>query len=256
MGIWLLTAWLSFTMETVAKPFIVTQWPRVAEVMAGDDVILHCNIVELYSPCSTVVWLRVDPEKAAISLTDRVQIHPNHPSSVCTALIANSTVHDSGIYYCTAVHGRFAHIGNGSRVVVKEHISFPLIDILSPLIQNSPFVPLQCVVTGVEGFQEYVSWAIEGRKEKGQSVWTHRHNDAVQITRNQILITDEEWERNVQCVCKVNFMGQNYTKTLKRHDALNGCRAIKYTYVSLCIIFGLLTLITLIAYKRRKQTIQ
>ncbi|XP_065150469.1 uncharacterized protein [Paramisgurnus dabryanus] len=232
MGIWLLTVWLSFTMETVAKPFIVTQWPRVAEVMAGDDVILHCNIVELYSPCSTVVWLRVDPEKAAISLTDRVQINPDQPSSVCTALIANSTVHDS------------------------EHINLPLIDILSPLIQDGPFVPLQCVVTGIEGFQEYVSWVIEGRKEKGQSVWTHRHNDAVQITRNQILITAEEWERNVQCVCKVNFMGQNYTKTLQRHDALNGCRAIKYTYVSLCIIFALLTLITLMAYKRRKQTIQ
>lgn len=110
----------------MTKPFIVTQWPKTSEVMVGNDVILHCNIMELYSPCSMVVWLRADSENATISLTNRVQKHPNHSSnhlpSICTALIANLTVKDTGVYYCVAVQGRFAHIGNGSWVVVKGEI--------------------------------------------------------------------------------------------------------------------------------------
>ncbi|KAI7804706.1 hypothetical protein IRJ41_016944, partial [Triplophysa rosa] len=254
MRIWLLIIWLSHTVETVTKPFIVTQWPKMAEVMVGNDIILHCNIMELYSPCSTVAWLRADPESATVSLTDRVQNHPNHSSnqltSICTALIANSTVQDSGVYYCVAVQGRFAHIGNGSRVVVNENIAFPLINILSPLIQNSPLVPLQCVVTGVEGFQVRMSWDIEGREEKGQYIRSHRNDGTIQLTRNQILITAAEWERNVQYVCMVDFVGQRYNKTFQQHDALKVCNAIKYTYLSLCLTFCLLLLITASVYMK------
>ncbi|CAM4634211.1 unnamed protein product [Leuciscus chuanchicus] len=191
--------------------------------MAGEDVILKCNIVELYSPCSTVAWLRVIPENATISLTDRLQIDPHHLSnqwtSICTAVITNSTVHDSSMYYCAAVQSRFAHIGNGSRVIVKakEHTVFPVIDILTPLIPNGPLVPLHCVVTGVESSQIHMSWAVDRRKEKGQAILTHGNDGGIQITRNQILITAEEWDRKVKCVCVVKFRGQLYTKTLQRH---------------------------------------
>ncbi|XP_056110530.1 uncharacterized protein LOC130087975 [Rhinichthys klamathensis goyatoka] len=253
MSTWLMMIWVSLTMGTATKAFIVTQLPTVAEVMAGEDVILKCNIVELYSPCSTVAWLRVIPENATISLTDRLQIDPHHSSnqwtSICTAVITNSTVHDSSMYYCAAVQSRFAHIGNGSRVIVKEHTVFPVIDILTPLIPNGLLVPLHCVVTGIEASQIHMSWAVERRKEKGQAVLTHGNNGGIQITRNQILITAEEWDRKVKCVCVVKFRGQIYTKTLQRHhDASNVCYAVKHIYLSLCFIFGFLLLITVIVY--------
>ncbi|XP_077052631.1 uncharacterized protein LOC143702552 [Siphateles boraxobius] len=222
MSIWLMI-WVSLTVGTATKQFIVTQWPTVAEVMAGEDVILKCNIVELYSPCSTVAWLRVIPKNATMSLSDRLQIDPHYLSSqwtsICTAVITNSTVHDSSMYYCAALKSRFAHIGNGSRVIVKEHTVFPGIDILTPLIPNSPLVPLHCVVTGVEASQIHMSWAIERRKEKGKAVLTHGNDGGIQIIRNQIVITAEEWDRKVKCVCVVKFRGQLYTKTLQQHDA-------------------------------------
>lgn len=117
----------------VTEPSIVTQWPMVAEVMAGENVVLKCNIVELYSSCSTVAWLRINSENATISLTNRLQMDTHNSESVqsiCTAVITNSTVHDSSIYYCAAVHGRFAHIGNGSRVIVKGEIKIIIISLL------------------------------------------------------------------------------------------------------------------------------
>lgn len=98
-----------------------------------------------------------------------------------------------------------------------EDIALPFFDILSPLIQNSPLIPLQCVVTGIEGFQVRVSWNIEGREEKGQYIKSHRNDGTIQLTRNQILITAAEWERNVQCVCFVDFEGQHYNKTFQQH---------------------------------------
>ncbi|XP_042633134.1 uncharacterized protein LOC122148873 [Cyprinus carpio] len=256
MSIWLMMIWVSHTMGTATKPFIVTQWPTVAEVMAGEDVILNCNIVELYSPCSTVTWLKVIPENATISLTDRLQMDPHHSSNqcngVCTAVITNSTVHDSSMYYCAAVQSRFAHIGNGSRVIVKEHTVFPVIDILTPLFTNGPLVPLLCVVNGAEASRVHMSWTVEGRKEKGLPVLTNGNAGAIQITRNQILITAEEWERKVQCVCVVEFGGQLYTKTL---DAPDVCYAVKYIYLSVCLIFGLLLLITVIVYSLGQKTV-
>ncbi|XP_051948587.1 uncharacterized protein LOC127619674 [Xyrauchen texanus] len=238
-------------------PFIVTQWPTVAEVMAGEDVILKCNIVELYLPCSTVVWLRVIPENATISPTDRVQIYPHHSSNkwtnICTSVITNSTVKDSGLYYCATVHGRFAHFGNGSRVIVKEHTVFSDIEILSPLIQSSHLVPLQCVVTRVESSQVHMFWVIEGRTENGQSTWTHRHDGAMPFTRSQILLTAEEWEKEVRCDCMVEVAGQQYNKTLQRHDTSNLCHMIKYIYISLCFISGLLLVIIVAAYKQSRK---
>ncbi|XP_067282616.1 uncharacterized protein [Pseudorasbora parva] len=253
MSIWLMMIWVSHTVGAGTTPFIVTQWPTVAEVMAGEDVILKCNIVELYSPCSTVAWLKVSPENATISLTNRLRIDHHHLSNqwtnICSAVITNSTVHDSSMYYCAAVQSRFAHIGNGSRVIVKEHTVFPVIDILTPLIPNGHLVPLHCVVTGVRASQVHMSWAVEGRKEKGQPILTHGNDGGIQITRNQILITAEEWSRKVKCVCVVEFGGQRYTKTLQQHDASNVCYAVKYIYLSLCLFFCVLLLITLIVYK-------
>ncbi|KAK2887230.1 hypothetical protein Q8A67_015458 [Cirrhinus molitorella] len=187
--------------------------------MAGEDIVLKCNIAELYSPCSTVAWLRVIPENATITLTNRLQIDSHHSSnqwtSICTGVIANATVHDSSMYYCAAVQSRFAHIGNGSRVIVKERTVFPVIDILTPLITNGPWVPIQCVVNGVEASRVHMFWTVEGRKKKGQPVLTHGNDGDIQIARNQILITAEEWERMVQCVCVVGFGGHLYTKTLQ-----------------------------------------
>ncbi|KAL1255697.1 hypothetical protein QQF64_013758 [Cirrhinus molitorella] len=248
MSIWLMMIWVSHTAGTATKPFIVTQWPTVAEVMAGEDIVLKCNIAELYSPCSTVAWLRVIPENATITLTNRLQIDSHHSSnqwtSICTGVIANATVHDSSMYYCAAVQSRFAHIGNGSRVIVKERTVFPVIDILTPLITNGPWVPIQCVVNGVEASRVHMFWTVEGRKKKGQPVLTHGNDGDIQIARNQILITAEEWERMVQCVCVVGFGGHLYTKTLQPLDAPDVCYAVKYIYLSVCLIFGLLLLIT------------
>lgn len=102
----------------------------------------------------------------------------------------------------------------------SEHVAFPIINILSPLIQNSPLVPLQCVVNGVEGFQVRMSWNIEGRKEKGQQIRSHRHDGTIQLTRNQILITAAEWKKKVQCVCMVDFVGQHYNKTFQQHGKI------------------------------------
>ncbi|XP_073787814.1 uncharacterized protein isoform X2 [Danio rerio] len=220
MSLWLLMIWVSHAMGSVTEPSIVTQWPMVAEVTAGEDVVLKCNIIELYSSCSAVTWLRVNSENATISLTNRLQMDAHNSESVksiCTAVITNSTVQDSSIYYCAAVHGRFAHIGNGSRVIVKEHTVLPVIDILTPLIKNAPLVPLQCVVTGAKSSQVQMHWSVEGRKEKGQAVLRHGNDGAVQISRNQILITAEQWERKIQCVCVVELGGQIFTKSLQTH---------------------------------------
>ncbi|XP_073677403.1 uncharacterized protein [Garra rufa] len=225
--------------------------------MAGEDVVLKCNIAELYSPCSTVAWLRVIPENATITLTDRLQIDPHHSSkkssSICTGVIANSTVLDSSTYYCAAVHSRFAHIGNGSRVIVKERTVLPVIDILTPLITNGLLVPIQCVVNGVEASRVQMFWTVDGRKEKGQPVLSHGNDGDIQIARNQILITAKEWERMVQCVCVVEFGGQLYTKTLQPLDAPGVCYAVKYMYLSVGLICGLLLLITVIIYRLRRK---
>ncbi len=63
-------------------------------------------------------------------------------------------------------------------------------------------------------------WTVEGRKEKGQPVLTYGNDGAIKISRNQILITAEEWERKVQCVCVVEFGGELYTKTLQPHGTV------------------------------------
>ncbi len=55
-------------------------------------------------------------------------------------------------------------VKNTSPNLVPEHTVFPVIDILTPLIMNSPLVPLQCVVNGVEASRVHMFWTVEGKK--------------------------------------------------------------------------------------------
>ncbi|TRY93080.1 hypothetical protein DNTS_023847, partial [Danionella cerebrum] len=181
--------WISLAASTASKQLIVVQWPTVVEVMAGEEVVLYCDIAELYSHCSSVTWLRVIAGNATVSLTNTVQTHPKG-TRVCSAVIRNSTVQDSSMYYCVVVDNRFPHIGNGSRVIVKEPSLLPVIDILIPLIIRGPLIPLQCVVTGVR---------------------------ASQTSRKQIQLTAEQWYKRAECMCVVEFRGQLYNQSLQTH---------------------------------------
>ncbi|XP_041932823.1 uncharacterized protein LOC121695773 [Alosa sapidissima] len=243
---------LFFSLIQVDPSFIVTQSPDVAVVASGGSATLQCDIAELYSWCSHVVWLKLDRRRPMmLQVTDRIKmVNPNDGMdgswvNVCRATLPEVTIDDAGMYYCVLSQGRFAHVGNGTRLMVTESNSTfpsPSIEIISPMAYTS-IVPLLCLVSGISPSQAHVFWVISGRVESG---WTDSDLEDVgeceplkRLTRNQVLVPVEEWERGVQCACVVEVAGLSFNKTLQRDGITAGgslglsrdhCFAVYYIY--------------------------
>ncbi|KAL2080661.1 hypothetical protein ACEWY4_024454 [Coilia grayii] len=221
--------------------FIVTQSPDL-EVMSGSTASLQCDIGELYSSCSRVVWLKLDPRKPmTLHVTDRVkEVDPNDFTdtswvSVCRATIPHTTVNDAGMYYSVLSQGRFAHVGNGTRLTVTEPESSllpPSIEVVPPVAYTS-MVPLLCVVAGVSPSQVHVFWLIEGTVEGGwtDSALEDDGDPQRRLTQNQILLPAEMWERGLSCSCVVEVGSQSFSKTLQHSRTPDHCFAVFCTYI-------------------------
>ncbi|XP_063042244.1 M1-specific T cell receptor beta chain-like [Engraulis encrasicolus] len=246
-----------------ANSFIVTQSPDV-EVTLGSSASLHCDIGELYSKCSRVVWLKLDPRKPmALHMSDRVEkVDQSNGKditwvSVCRATIPDATMNDAGMYYCVVSQGSFAHVGNGTRLTVTEPVSSslhgkelpPSIEIVPPVAYTSA-VLLLCLVSGVHPSQARVSWLIEGSVEGGWAVAAleedNGHGPPRRFTqKNQVLIPAETWERGVACSCVVQIAGQSFSKTLHYSREPDRCDAVFYIYVAAWVMSSLFLLMLL-----------
>ncbi|XP_037391454.1 uncharacterized protein LOC108442976 [Pygocentrus nattereri] len=260
MSVWPLLLWLVHAVRTDS---IVTQWPDVVDVTVGNSVTLSCSVMELYSPCSSVAWLRTYPENTTLSKTDtsKVTMHSSSHgwTEVCSAVITSQTVEDSGMYYCVVVQGKFAHIGNGSRVIVKDPTVSPVVEVISPVSYSASVVPLQCLVTGVLQTQVDVYWIIDGQQVVGHSRWTHSENTELII--NQLMLSAAEWQSRPACVCVVEYGREVFNKTLQQPGRVfcscGVCRVVKFLYVALASISVLLTCIIIVtklaSWIRNKQ---
>lgn len=131
--------------------FIVTQSADVT-VASGGSVSLQCDIAELYSFCSHLVWLKLDRHKPMrLQVSDRVNLaNPNDSTgaswvNVCQATILEATLDDAGMYYCVLSQGRFAHVGNGTRLTVTGE-NLNLIQVWSPCLSVCLSVYMSCVI--------------------------------------------------------------------------------------------------------------
>ncbi|XP_015462720.3 uncharacterized protein LOC107197760 [Astyanax mexicanus] len=253
MYVWPLLLWLVNAVLTDSNPSIVTQWPDVVVVTTGQTVTLNCSVVELYSPCCSVTWLRTYSDNMTLSKTDPSKVTIKSSSygwtEVCSAVISSQTVQDSGMYYCVVVQGKFAHIGNGSRVIVKDPLVSPEVEVTSSVSSSASIVSLQCLVTGVLPAQVRMYWLLDERQVMGHthSTLTYTYSNAPEFTINQLIISAEEWQRHRLCVCVVEYGRDTFNKTLQPHDTCSVCGVLKHLYMTLSLVSCLLILIIIAA---------
>ncbi|XP_034150509.1 uncharacterized protein LOC109616170 [Esox lucius] len=207
-------------------------------VKAGGTVTLECNVKEIITYCYLVTWMKVDPRTQTVTTRTMLKDPRRNEVGVCSVILTNAKVSDSGMYYCSAILSEMIHIGNGSRVVILTEKETPgnitestTIKILSSPESDGSSVPLMCLVSGLVPSQVRVFWLINGREESGrtESAWIDNSDSAKEFIRNQILVQAEEWDRGAECTCVVTFEGQNITKTVQiRNDFDSKCTALLY----------------------------
>ncbi|XP_060760008.1 uncharacterized protein LOC132870382 isoform X3 [Neoarius graeffei] len=203
-----------FSLQSVACAMIV-QYPAVVKVFRGEMVSLVCDLVELLTSCDSVIWFKVHLRTREMSLATAVHNDPR--ASPCTGLIYNTSMADSGVYYCTAKHSVISYLGNGSTVIITERHPRPIITLYVPAESVGPSIPLQCMVMGVVPSEVNVSWVVGESEMTGwtESGWTHT-NDSVEYTLAHINIPSENWAEtpNVDCVVEVD--GRRVSKSLQQ----------------------------------------
>ncbi|KAI4892242.1 hypothetical protein NFI96_028208 [Prochilodus magdalenae] len=204
----------------------------------------------------SVTWLRTYSENMTLSSTETSKVTMRSSShgwtEVCSAVFSSVTVQDSGMYYCAVVQGKFAHIGNGSKVIVKDPTVSPVIEAISPVSTSSSEGSLQCLVTGVLPAQVEVYWMIDGKRVMG-----HTHFALSKVTINQLLLSSKEWQSQPACVCVVEYGREVFSKTLQLPDSCSACCVAGLLYVALASVSGLfffmIIIIKLALYIRNKQ---
>ncbi|XP_060759911.1 uncharacterized protein LOC132870295 [Neoarius graeffei] len=206
-----------FAVQSVSLAMIV-QSPAVVKVFRGEMVSLMCDLVELLISCDSITWFKVHSRTRELSLATAVHNDPR--ASPCTGLIYNTSMADSGLYYCAAKHSVLSYWGSGSTVIITERRPRPIITLYVPAESVGPSIPLQCMVMGVVPSEVNVSWVVGESEMTGwtESGWTHTSDSAVEYTLAHINIPSENWAEtpNVDCVVEVD--GRRVSKSLQQGD--------------------------------------
>ncbi|XP_053494684.1 immunoglobulin lambda-like polypeptide 1 [Ictalurus furcatus] len=177
---------------------------------------MTCNTVEILSRCDLVYWYKVQPRTREMILATAVHTDPS--LKLCRGFIYNTSVADSGIYYCSVKHSVIYYTGNGTTVIVTEPRTGPVVTLYVPDVSVGPSVSLQCVVMGVVPSEAIISWVVGDSETTGwtESGWTHANASAVEYTRAHISIPSETWLEapNVECVVEVD--GRRVSKSFKK----------------------------------------
>ncbi|XP_060760007.1 uncharacterized protein LOC132870382 isoform X2 [Neoarius graeffei] len=241
-----------FSLQSVACAMIV-QYPAVVKVFRGEMVSLVCDLVELLTSCDSVIWFKVHLRTREMSLATAVHNDPR--ASPCTGLIYNTSMADSGVYYCTAKHSVISYLGNGSTVIITERHPRPIITLYVPAESVGPSIPLQCMVMGVVPSEVNVSWVVGESEMTGwtESGWTHT-NDSVEYTLAHINIPSENWAEtpNVDCVVEVD--GRRVSKSLQQGSS-QLCSWLMYLCSGVALVVVIVFVVTLVSLQQGRSCV-
>ncbi|KAF4080663.1 hypothetical protein AMELA_G00173850 [Ameiurus melas] len=240
-----------FALQSVSLSNII-QYPAVVKAVRGETVSMMCNTVDVLSKCDTVFWYKVQLRTREMILTTAVQSDPNQKP--CRGFIYNTSVADSGIYYCSVKHSVIYYTGNGTTVIITEPRPSPVVTLYVPDVSVGPSVSLQCVVMGVVPSEAVVSWVVGDSETTGwtESGWTHANTSAVEYTRAHISIPSETWleATNVECVVEVD--GRRVSKSFRKGSS-QVCSWLMYLCAGVALIVLTVFIITLVSLQTAGQ---
>ncbi|XP_053494730.1 uncharacterized protein LOC128616205 isoform X1 [Ictalurus furcatus] len=240
-----------FALHSVSLSNIV-QYPAVVKAVRGETVSMTCNTVEILSRCDLVYWYKVQPRTREMILTTAVHTDPS--LKLCRGFIYNTSVADSGIYYCSVKHSVIYYTGNGTTVIITEPRPGPVVTLYVPDVSVGPSVSLQCVVMGVVPSEAIVSWVVGDSEITGwtESGWTHANASAVEYTRAHISIPSETWLEapNVECVVEVD--GRRVSKSFKKGSS-QLCSWLMYLCAGVALVILTVFIVTLVSLQTAGQ---
>ncbi|XP_035385295.1 uncharacterized protein LOC118241895 isoform X2 [Electrophorus electricus] len=204
------------------------QMPGVVKVPLGGTATLQCNVESIMATCSQILWNKVHPRTRELKTAQAVKTEQRE-KNLCTGVIQNATVGDSGIYYCIALSSIILYIGNGSKVIVTEPNTKPTITLYTPDENQGSSMALQCLVFGVVPDETRVFWVVGQTTQTGwtESGWTDNTESASEFTWSYLTLSSDIWMDDVQIECIVELGGKNFSKSLKR-GSNNKCTWILY----------------------------
>ncbi|XP_073678546.1 immunoglobulin kappa light chain [Garra rufa] len=211
-------------MPCATHSFTLNQSPGLIYVSVGDSAELRCIFEQIVKYCYTdATWQKLNLRTGKLTSVDTIHENTNrqHGDKTCVLTLNNLTKKDSGVYYCFGHYNKMAMIGNGTRVIVKDH-SAPELSILHSLhVPDSPSVSLQCLVTGLVPTQVRVFWRIGENEYSGwtESAWTDNTDSATEFTRAHLSVPAEQWNEADEIYCFAEYGGKNISKSLLRSGA-------------------------------------
>ncbi|XP_062841240.1 uncharacterized protein LOC134300745 [Trichomycterus rosablanca] len=221
----------------------ILQSPEVVKVGRGETVRLTCDLVEIQADCSSISWFKTNLRDKDLKRSSVIRTDPGQ--NVCTGIIRNVGVSDSGVYYCSGVHHVIPYMGSGSTVIVTESNPDPTIMLSVPDQNAGPSVSLQCVLMGVVPSEVRVSWIIGNTEQTGwtESGWTHDDQSAVEYTLAHIRIPSKSWTEEVRVECVTDVNGTTFSKTL---EAGYNQMCAWLLYLGSAVVFTIVTAIIII----------
>lgn len=235
--------------------YLQFQSPGLTQVSVRGSVELRCTFEQNVQYCFTATWhklnLRTGQFKPVISTQENNVL--SRDGKTCVLTLNNLTSKDSGLYVCISHYSSMPMIGNGSRVIVTRDDSVPELSILySPPEVDSASVQLQCLVFGVVPSQVRVFWMIGEKVHSGwtESAWTNDTDSATEFTRAHLSVPADEWTKDEEIQCSVEYKGQNFNKPLKRYERQAVYSWLLYTGCVAAILTIIITIIMSVGLHR------
>ncbi|XP_051526529.1 uncharacterized protein LOC127425005 [Myxocyprinus asiaticus] len=256
-----------FALEAVYS--YLQQLPGLMEVPIGSDINLTCHISDLLISCDRISWFKVSKstrEMKAITVVRAHQSNPTgsqpniHKSQLCTGIIPNATLKDSGAYYCSVYYGVLSYVGNGTIVVIMDPSTKPSLTLYisednTGAISNEKYpsiIPLQCLVMGVVHSQIRVVWMIDQkeRTEWTESSWIDNSDSSTPYIRAHASVSAEECTKGFEFKCIVTFNGNTISKSLQIRGSISACALLLYAGSGAALLIIAVAVIVF-AYSRR-----
>ncbi|XP_051949390.1 uncharacterized protein LOC127620263 [Xyrauchen texanus] len=244
------------------------QFPGLMEVPIASDINLNCHKSDMLISCDHISWFKVSTstrEMKAITVvrdhkSHSTVSHPNNQNQMCTGIIPNATLKDSGTYYCFGFYSVLSYIGNGTIVVVMDPNANPSITVFisedntgATTNDNYPsIIPLQCLVMGVVHSQIRVVWMIDQKEriEWTESSWTDDSDSSTQFIRAHASVSAKEYTTGFEFKCIVEFNGKTISKSLQIRGSDSACALLLYAGSGAALLIITVAVIVF-AYSRR-----
>ncbi|XP_015733884.1 immunoglobulin lambda-1 light chain isoform X2 [Coturnix japonica] len=223
----LLLAVLAHTSGSLVQAAL-TQTPSELTKTPGETVTITCS----GSSYSYGWYQQKSPGSAPVTV---IYWNNNRPSNIptrfsgsrsgstATLTITGVQAEDEAVYYCgsydsSSTAGIFGS-GTMLNVLGQPKVS-PTVNLFPPSkdeLQQSK-ATLVCLMNDFYPRKVDVQWLVDGTTYKGETTEPQRQSNNQYMASSYLSLSESEWSRHENYVCKVTHDGNTVTKTLKRSE--------------------------------------